>query len=167
MNMKTNRQYLLRFALVAGLLSATVSFAHDGKDHSTKAPSAPGRLVEPTDRDAAWLAQARTAYPLKTCVVSDDEFGGDMGDVIDRIYREKGKPDRLVRFCCKSCMDDFKKDPAQYLKLIDEAGNPGGTAASYVCPMHPKVTSTKANAKCSKCGMALVPAKPGSTKHLH
>lgn len=28
-------------------------------------------------------------------------------------------------------------------------------AHAYVCPMHPEVTSDKADAKCPKCGMAL------------
>ena len=27
---------------------------------------------------------------------------------------------------------------------------------TYVCPMHPEVTSTKEDEKCPKCGMALV-----------
>ncbi len=30
---------------------------------------------------------------------------------------------------------------------------------TYVCPMHPEVTSDKADAKCPKCGMALVEKK--------
>ena len=29
-------------------------------------------------------------------------------------------------------------------------------AHTYVCPMHPEVTSDKSDAKCPKCGMALV-----------
>jgi len=45
----------------------------------------------------------------------------DMGKPIDYIHKEEGKPDRLVRFCCKMCIGKFKKDPAKYLKLIDEA----------------------------------------------
>ena len=31
--------------------------------------------------------------------------------------------------------------------------------AAYACPMHPEVTSTKKNTKCSKCGMDLVEVK--------
>jgi hypothetical protein len=62
-----------------------------------------------------------SAYPLDTCVVSGDKLGGDMGAPIDYIYKEAGKPDRLVRFCCKMCIPKFKKDPAKYLQLIDEA----------------------------------------------
>jgi len=26
-----------------------------------------------------------------------------------------------VRFCCKNCLQDFQKDPAKYLKMIDDA----------------------------------------------
>ena len=40
---------------------------------------------------------------------------------MDYIYKEKGKPDRLVRFCCKMCIPKFEKDPAKYLKKLDEA----------------------------------------------
>jgi FtsP/CotA-like multicopper oxidase with cupredoxin domain len=39
------------------------------------------------------------------------------------------------------------------MKLVATEGPP----ASYVCPMHPEVTSAKAD-KCPKCGMKLVPA---------
>lgn len=32
----------------------------------------------------------------------------------------------------------------------------GNDAEVYVCPMHPWITSDKAGASCSECGMALV-----------
>ena len=44
-----------------------------------------------------------------------------MGEGIDFVYKQEGQPDRLVRFCCKDCRKDFDKDPALYLKKIDEA----------------------------------------------
>ena len=34
------------------------------------------------------------------------------------VYQHEG---REVRFCCKGCLKDFKKDPAQYLKKLDDA----------------------------------------------
>ena len=109
-------------ALAAGLaFNATASAApHDHAQPDAPAQPAAGRLVEPTEKDAAWLAKARAAYPLKTCVMSKEELGG-MGEVTEMIYRADGQPDRLVRFCCESCIKDFKKDPAAALKRIDDA----------------------------------------------
>lgn len=60
------------------------------------------------------------AYPLTTCVVSGEALG-EMGAPIDYIYKEDGKPDRLVKFCCKMCVGKFKKDPAKYLAKLDAA----------------------------------------------
>lgn len=106
------------------LLSATLIFAaasaHAGdapsEKNATPAPTAPAQ-----DKDA-WMKQALAAYPLKTCVVSGESLdGGEMGKPVNYIHKESGKPDRLVRFCCGGCIKDFKKNPAKYLKKIDEA----------------------------------------------
>jgi hypothetical protein len=128
--MKT-KSLLPLLALVAGLVfNATAIAADHGHAKSSAQPAVPseasakeGRLDEPTDKDAAWLAQARKAYPLKTCVISKEDLG-TMGEPTDLIYRAEGSPDRLVRFCCESCIKDFKKDPAAALKRIDDAGKP-------------------------------------------
>ncbi len=102
----------LTFLLVL-LIAGTAPLALAAPDHaSADKPAAP---------DAAWLAKAKAEYPLKTCVVSGEEVGGSMGEGIDFVYKQEGQPDRLVRFCCKDCRKDFDKDPAKYLKLIDEA----------------------------------------------
>jgi hypothetical protein len=67
-------------------------------------------------------SESKAPYPLSTCVVSGEKLGGgDMGPPVDYIHKEEGKPDRLVRLCCKGCIKDFKKDPAKYLKMIDDA----------------------------------------------
>ena len=100
---------LLALALTA---SAPLAWADHHDADKPAAPAAP---------DSAWLAKAKAEYPLTTCVVSGEEFGGSMGDAINYVYKQEGKPDRLVRFCCKDCRKDFDKDPAQYLKKIDEA----------------------------------------------
>ena len=54
-------------------------------------------------------------YTLKTCVVSGEKLG-EMGKpfVITNNMRE-------IKFCCKECVKDFKKDPAKYVKKIEKA----------------------------------------------
>ena len=103
--------------LIALLISASATFAFAAHDHTDAAKSA-----APAP-DAAWLAKAKAEYPLQKCVVSDEEIGGAMGDGIDHIYKQEGKPDRLVRFCCKDCLKDFNKDPQKYLMEIDAAAD--------------------------------------------
>jgi len=60
-------------------------------------------------------AEKLKPYTLKTCVVSGDKLG-EMGDPY--VYAYKG---REIKFCCKGCLKDFNKEPAKYIKLIDEA----------------------------------------------
>ena len=116
--MTTIRFLLLALALTAGFFTTGTAFAD-----STNNQAASWQLVPVTEKtDADWLAKARADYPLNYCSVSGDKFdGGDMGKAQDYIYKEDGKPDRLVRFCCKDCLKDFKKNPAKYLKIIDDA----------------------------------------------
>lgn len=59
---------------------------------------------------------AAKPYPLTTCVVSGEKLDS-MGKPY--AYDHEG---REVRFCCKNCVKDFKKEPAKYLKLLDDAG---------------------------------------------
>lgn len=102
--------------LLALLFSAGAPLAFAAPDHAHA-----DKPAAPATPDAAWLAKAQAAYPLKTCVVSDEAIGGSMGEGVDYVYQQEGKPDRLVRFCCKDCRKDFDQEPAKYLKLIDEA----------------------------------------------
>jgi hypothetical protein len=55
-------------------------------------------------------------YPLKTCVVSGEKLGGDMGGPVFYQYQ-----DREIKFCCKDCRKDFDKDPAKYVKKLEAA----------------------------------------------
>ena len=60
-------------------------------------------------------------YPLKTCVVSGEEIS-DNGDMKPHVFVHEGQE---IKLCCKSCLKDFKKDTAKYLKkLEDEAKKP-------------------------------------------
>ena len=55
------------------------------------------------------------AYPLKTCVVSGEKLG-EMGDPY--VFTHDGQE---VKLCCKSCLKDFNKAPAKYMKKVQEA----------------------------------------------
>ena len=114
--MNTLRHFLPLLAIAAGLLAPGVTRA-------SETPSRSAQLVPVDDKtDAAWLASARAAYPIDTCVVSGESLAmHGHGKQHDMIYREPGKPDRLVRFCCKSCIPDFEKEPGKYLKQLDGA----------------------------------------------
>lgn len=106
----------LVLAVSAGWFVSAASAHANNKHSSANKPAARA------DSDSLDVAKAKADYPLKTCVVSGDPLeGGDMGEPIDYVYKEDGKPNRLVRLCCKSCIRDFKKDPAKYLKAIDDA----------------------------------------------
>ena len=54
-------------------------------------------------------------YTLKTCIVSGEKLG-EMGKPVVEKYK-----DREIKFCCKSCIKDFKKEPDKYVKMIDAA----------------------------------------------
>ena len=54
-------------------------------------------------------------YLLKTCIVSDEKLG-EMGDPY--VFTHEG---REIKLCCKSCLKDFKKDPAKYMAKIEAA----------------------------------------------
>lgn len=77
----------------------------------------------PTVLRAAEEAKKDT-YPLTTCVVSGEKLG-EMGEPY--IMQHEG---REVRFCCKNCRKDFLKEPAKYLKLLDEAATAKDGAGS-------------------------------------
>ena len=83
-----------------------------------------GALTLPLAVRADDAKPAKDTYPLTTCVVSGEKLGGDMGKPVIIIYKDpkiKNDPGREVRFCCPDCVKDFKKDPAKYLKRIDDA----------------------------------------------
>lgn len=86
-----------------GVESEKAEFLKDPKKHLTAL-------------DAAVIEQQGKDYPLTTCPVSKDEFGGDMGEPVDLVLAG-----RLVRLCCKSCKEDVEKDPAKFIAMIDEA----------------------------------------------
>ncbi len=67
------------------------------------------------DKDAKKAEKAKP-YTLKTCPVSGEKLGGDMGDPY--VFTYSG---REIKLCCKDCKKDFDKDPKKFVKKIEEA----------------------------------------------
>jgi YHS domain-containing protein len=53
---------------------------------------------------------------LTTCPVSGEKLGGDMGKPYVFVYQGQE-----VKLCCSGCKKDFDKDPAKYVKKIQDA----------------------------------------------
>ncbi len=88
--------YKNMFALAA--LTATLAF---GLARAADAPKPADKIIP---------------YPLKTCVVSGEKLGGAMGApyVLTNGNRE-------IKLCCKSCLTNFNKDTAKYIKKLEDA----------------------------------------------
>lgn len=67
--------------------------------------------------DDAKPAQKPKPYTLKTCIVSGEDIGKD-ADMKPHVFTYQGQE---VKLCCKGCLKDFNKEPAKYLKKIEEA----------------------------------------------
>jgi P-type Cu+ transporter len=73
------------------------------------------------------------------------------------------------RFCCASCAEKFRQDPARYVgtRGTEPAGvEPppplaGPAARKWTCPMHPQIVR-EAPGSCPICGMALEPMVPSA-----
>jgi hypothetical protein len=91
----------------------------DGHDHadaesevtSDVTPQAAGLIESPTEEQIA----AAKAYPLEVCIGSGEELGS-MGDPVVMVYNGQ-----QIKFCCKSCVDDFKADPASHIAKLTAA----------------------------------------------
>lgn len=77
-------------------------------------------LVFATAPLAALAAEKKTEkpkpYPLDTCLVSGEKLGGEHGKPF--VFVHDGQE---IKLCCRSCQKDFKKDPAKYLKKLQDA----------------------------------------------
>lgn len=77
-----------------------------------KSPEAFTEKIDAAAKEAA----VKNPYTLKTCLVSDEKLGGDMGEAYTFVYA-----DREIKLCCKSCLAKFKKEPARYMKKLPAA----------------------------------------------
>lgn len=58
--------------------------------------------------------KAPTPYPLDYCLVSGEKLG-EHGDPIVKVH-----DGQEFKFCCKSCVKDFDKDPAKWHAKLKE-----------------------------------------------
>ena len=65
------------------------------------------------------LAKARAKYPSPSCVVPGEHL--EAGKIVEYVYKQEGKPDRLVRLCCHKCEARFEANPTRYLGKLDAA----------------------------------------------
>ncbi len=103
------------------LTAAAVALAGCGSEEKKIVVEKPASSAAPATTPAAPSAStpaakpAAGAYPLDTCVVSGEKLGS-MGDPV--VYDHEGTE---VRFCCPSCVKEFKKDPKKYLAALEAA----------------------------------------------
>ena len=74
-------------------------------------------LVAPAVLRAADSDKKPKPYPLTKCIVTDEKIGADPG-MKPYTFVENGQE---IKLCCKSCLKDFNKDKAGYLKKIAAA----------------------------------------------
>lgn len=116
---------LLLITTLGFLLSlSNVAIAEDSTDASGStqpASTSEGNLVPITEKDSIWFAKAKSEYPVTTCIVSGEGLGSPSDEAFDFIYREEGKADRLISFCCDGCSKDFGHDARRFLQMLDAA----------------------------------------------
>ena len=94
---------------------------HDGRElrfaseESQRAfRAAPERFL--TRVDTEMVADQLRMYPLMTCPISGEKLGGDMGEPIEIVYKN-----RLVRLCCKMCVKKFRANPDKVVQQLNTA----------------------------------------------
>jgi hypothetical protein len=106
----TTRMGLLALACA---LAAPLALARPQETKEAAAPAAS------TQTDEQVIAAQLPSYPLGTCVVSEEEMGGEHGEIVDFVLRpEEGEP-RLFRLCCKGCKKMLAKDPEAAIAALD------------------------------------------------
>ena len=72
-----------------------------------------GVAIPTTDAAEGKPTEKPKPYPLKTCIVGDDEVDKD---AVVFIYQGQE-----FKFCCDGCQKDFDKAPAKFVKKLADA----------------------------------------------
>ena len=112
MKMKTLFQLITVTFIAGGLFLGCGGESHDHHDHDHdgdgKPDHGPGEHKETSSAGG-------DDYPLKTCLVSDEDLES-MGGAF--IHKHEGV---TVKFCCEGCVEDFQKDPKKFLAKLEAA----------------------------------------------
>ena len=110
MKMKPLLQLIPVTFIAGGLFLGCGGESHDHHDHDHdgdgKQDHGPGEHGTSTKGDD---------YPLKTCLVSDEDLES-MGGAF--VHKHEGV---TVKFCCEGCVEDFQKDPKKFLAKLEAA----------------------------------------------
>lgn len=108
MKMKTLFQLIPVTFIAGGLFLGCGGESHDhhDHDHDHDHDHGPGEHGTSTKGDD---------YPLKTCLVSDEDLES-MGGAF--VHKHEGV---TVKFCCEGCVGDFQKDPKKFLAKLEAA----------------------------------------------
>ena len=72
------------------------------------------------------LAPGVKPYPLKTCLVTDNDLDS-MGEQASFVYQGQ-----TIKVCCKACIAKFEKNPAKYLKKLEGKLSSADLIKTYV-----------------------------------
>ena len=100
----------MKSLLTLALLSCCLAISAADKPAETKPHEHGAPATKPTEvtKDAP-----AKPYPLKTCIVSDNDLDS-MGEQTSIVHEG-----RVLKFCCQPCVGKFQKNPAKYLAKLE------------------------------------------------
>lgn len=118
---KKSRPYPLDTCLVSGkkLGSGGMKpyvFTHEGREVKLCCKDCLKDFNEEPVKFIKKLEAAAKPYPLDTCLVSGEKLGH--GGMTPYAFAYQG---REIQLCCKDCLKDFHKEPANFLKKLEAA----------------------------------------------
>jgi hypothetical protein len=96
-------------ALLVTTLAAAILVGCDKKEPAAPKTDAPMTEAPKAGADAKTAAKP---YTLEVCIVSGEKLGS-MGAPVVHVHEGQE-----VKLCCKSCLPDFKKEPAKFLAKL-------------------------------------------------
>jgi YHS domain-containing protein len=108
--MKNINKLICAAALAAFMVTPSLR-AEDKPEKKPEAKPDAKAAAKPEEKPKA------KAYPLKTCAVTGEKLDADPAMKTFAFVHEGQE----IKLCCKSCKKKFDKEPASYLKKMNEA----------------------------------------------